>query len=55
MIKAFFSFLLGAVVTVMLSLVLVVGVIEYLAGCGETYIDAEGQRHQNECIIIGGR
>lgn len=55
MIKAFLSFLVGAVVMAMFSLVLVVGVIEYLAGCGETYIDAEGKRHQNECIIIGGR
>ena len=27
-------------------------IIEWLAGCGETYIDAKGVRHQNECVFI---
>jgi hypothetical protein len=26
--------------------------IEWMAGCGETYIDSKGVRHANECIII---
>lgn len=26
--------------------------IEWMAGCGETYIDANGVRHANECIFI---
>lgn len=26
--------------------------IEWMAGCGETYIDAKGVRHANECIFI---
>lgn len=26
--------------------------LEWMAGCGETYIDAKGERHANECIFI---
>jgi hypothetical protein len=26
--------------------------IEWMAGCGETYIDAKGKRHSNECLFI---
>lgn len=26
--------------------------IEWMAGCGETYIDAKGVRHEYECIFI---
>lgn len=27
-------------------------VIEWFAGCGETYIDANGVRHAYECVFI---
>lgn len=27
--------------------------IEWLAGCGEHYIDVSGKVHQNQCIFIG--
>lgn len=26
--------------------------VEWLAGCGETYIDAQGVSHQNDCVFI---
>ena len=26
--------------------------IEWMAGCGETYIDSKGVRHANECVFI---
>lgn len=26
--------------------------VEWLAGCGESYIDAKGVRHQYECVFI---
>jgi len=26
--------------------------LEWMAGCGETYIDAKGERHANECVFI---
>jgi hypothetical protein len=25
---------------------------EWVSGCGETYIDAKGKRHSNECLFI---
>lgn len=27
--------------------------LEWFVGCGETYIDANGKRHANECLFIG--
>jgi hypothetical protein len=26
--------------------------IEWMAGCGESYVDAYGKRHLNECVFI---
>jgi hypothetical protein len=26
--------------------------VEWMAGCGETYIDAKGTSHQHECIFL---
>jgi hypothetical protein len=26
--------------------------VEWLVGCGESYIDAQGVRHQNDCVFI---
>jgi len=26
--------------------------VEWAAGCGETYIDANGVTHQNECVFL---
>jgi hypothetical protein len=27
-------------------------ILEYLVGCGETYVDAKGVRHQHECVFL---
>lgn len=35
-----------------LGLLMVVFLLEWMAGCGETYIDAKGERHAYECIFI---
>lgn len=39
-----------------LGLVFIVGgalfLVEYMAGCGETYIDSKGKTHNNECVFI---
>lgn len=31
---------------------LVLMVLEWAAGCGETYVDSKGIRHQNECLFL---
>jgi hypothetical protein len=43
-----------AEVLIMLLFTLFVAVMltEWLAGCGESYIDAKGVRHQYECVIF---
>jgi hypothetical protein len=49
-----FDIVLGAAVTVAFALLGAVVFIEWFAGCGETYIDANGTRHAYECVFIGG-
>ena len=48
--------LLNLFVTAIATLLIVgtfaVLLIEWMAGCGETYIDANGIRHQYECVFI---
>jgi hypothetical protein len=31
---------------------LTVLIMEWMAGCGETYVDANGERHQYECLFL---
>jgi hypothetical protein len=38
----------------MLGLVALV-LVEWAAGCGETYTDANGVTHQNECVFLPNR
>ena len=39
-----------------IGLVFVIGgavfLVEYMAGCGETYKDSKGRTHQNECLFV---
>ena len=42
-------------VTVMWAVVAVtlgIFIAEWMVGCGETYVDARGVRHVNECVFI---
>lgn len=34
------------------AVIAAVSVIEMLAGCGESYVDAAGQRHLYECVFL---
>jgi len=44
--------LLSAVLFILTAAALLILIIEWMSGCGETYVDANGVRHQHECIII---
>lgn len=44
--------LIEVVITAAFIALSVVVMVEFLAGCGETYIDAKGKRHANECLVI---
>ena len=50
--KRLFHFLLSALMMVLFAVFLAVLVIEWMAGCGESYVDANGVRHQYECVFI---
>lgn len=41
-----------AIATILFTALLAVVVIEWMAGCGETYIDSKGVRHANECVFL---
>ena len=41
-----------AILLLLFSAFVAVLFIEWLAGCGETYIDAKGVRHQYECVFF---
>jgi hypothetical protein len=46
--KIFAEVVLCAVLGVLFAVLL----IEWAAGCGESYVDAYGVRHQYECVFI---
>ncbi len=37
---------------IFLSVVASVVMIEWMSGCGETYVTAQGVRHVGECVFI---
>lgn len=41
-----------AIATLVIVGLFTVLIVEWMAGCGETYIDANGVRHQYECVFI---
>lgn len=43
---------LTALLTVGFSLFFAVLLMEWMAGCGESYIDADGVWHQYECLFL---
>lgn len=44
--------LIEVAITLAFMALAVVAMVEFLGGCGETYIDAKGKRHANECLVI---
>jgi len=44
--------LLEALIVLLFSAFFAFMLIEWMAGCGETYIDANGVRHQYECVFL---
>ena len=46
------KWLCSALAMLLVGGLLAVLVLEWMAGCGESYVDANGVRHQNECVFI---
>lgn len=52
MLKAFAIWILQSLIGLAFILLVVVIFAEWMAGCGETYVDSKGKTHQNECLFI---
>ena len=50
--KRLLAKLLEALLVLLFSAFFALLFIEWFAGCGETYIDANGVRHQYECVFL---
>lgn len=50
--KRIIRWLATALMMVLFCTFMAVLAIEWLAGCGESYTDANGNRHLNECVFI---
>ena len=50
--KPLVRFLLSVVVYLAFAALLGALLLEALVGCGQTYVDAKGERHQYECLFI---
>jgi len=52
MIKKIISVIAHVVLATLFAGFMAVMFIEWMAGCGESYIDSKGVSHANECIFI---
>lgn len=46
------GWILDISVAILVSGLIVFVVLEWAAGCGETYVDADGVTHQYECLFL---
>ncbi len=53
--NALLNGLLTALAIVMLGTIMTLIAMEWAVGCGESYVDAKGVRHQNECLFVGSK
>jgi len=52
MLKRLFVWLAQALAGLVLIAFFCLMLIEWMAGCGESYVDAKGKTHINECVFI---
>lgn len=50
--KKIFTSIAMFLVTSLLGVFFAFMLLEWLSGCGETYVDSKGVRHANECIFL---
>lgn len=48
----FWNIVLALLLFVLFSLLMAVITIEWVAGCGESYVDSRGERHMYECVYL---
>jgi hypothetical protein len=50
--RKLFDIAIAAVTMTIFAAGMAIITIEWMAGCGESYTDAYGKRHLNECVFI---
>ena len=45
--------ILNLMLATLIGLALALLLMEWMVGCGETYIDSKGVSHKNECLFLG--
>lgn len=50
--KKIWTYIAEAVTILAFGAIFAVVVVEWFAGCGESYIDANGVSHQYECVFL---
>jgi len=51
-VRDMLNYIIGGLIMFFFAGFIAVIAIEWFAGCGETYIDANGERHAYECVFI---
>jgi hypothetical protein len=46
---------LGGIATVLFAILLAVILVEWFAGCGETWVQADGSRVIGDCVFINNK
>lgn len=54
MLKSVFEWVVMLAVVAFFSMVFSAAVIDWAAGCGETFVDAKGISHVGQCVYFGG-
>ena len=52
LLKRFALWLLQGIIGAVFVLCGAVVLVEWMAGCGETYVDSNGHTHTHQCLII---
>ena len=52
MMRRFLTWLIQALIGLVLMAFFAFMLVEWMAGCGESYVDAKGTTHINECVFI---
>jgi hypothetical protein len=46
------KFLIELLASLLFAAIALLILAEWLAGCGESYVDSDGKRHYYECLIV---
>lgn len=51
----FWNVVVSLLLVLVFAVLMAVIAIEWVAGCGESYVDSKGQRHLYECVYLNNK